>query len=377
MTIKRIVCIALFTVVLFGTFIDGVVAADISNADAIAISKADESISKKDYINAANILQEYLKQYPDTKNELIYKKLGDLYDHYTFDFDRAATIYRSYLSAFPTGQYKGICENSLNLLEENRLDWDALKQYRTIMADIDSRSFNENVEQINNLIKKYQNALVASDAYYWLAQEYFKRTEYKLASTYCDKYLETFPENGKTDSEKSLALMLYSQILQERHQYNKAISALDEVMKMGNPNQYLNYDIRVSSIKTHYKLWIAFVIAIIYILMVILLVFIIRPWKTKGFKISINQFIIQFIIIVLATIGPMLMANHLHHGLLSVFPFLLVSGMAELLIIDLLSPIAGCFNKALYYSICLVLIIAGSFTVIYFTKSSSILWTFL
>jgi len=377
MIVKRMVSIAFIFISVFICFINISFAAQTNNTDTDIISRADESFSKKDYNNAAKILQEYIDQNPVIKNEVIYQKLSDIYDHYTFDFEKAVSVYKKYLSNFPSGQYREAFQKALDTLLMNTSDWDSIGLYRSIMLNIDSRSFSENSLLMNNLIDKYPKSVVIPDVYYWMAQEHYSRTDYNKAASFCESYLETFPVNNKTDSEKSLALMLYSQILQERHQYTKAISALDEVMKMGNPNQYLNYDLKVSSIKTHYKLWITFVIAIIFILIIILLIVFVRPWKEPGFSIRLSDFLIQFLITTLATMGPMLLANHMHHGLLSVFPGLLVSGMAALFLIKLLAPIAQRLNKALYYMICLALIAAVSFSVIYFTKSSSILWTFL
>ncbi|MCX7921096.1 MAG: tetratricopeptide repeat protein [Clostridia bacterium] len=372
--IKKIaVCLGMVILITLAAY-TGIYAEGLKPDEMEVISKSDESFSKKDFSSAANMLAQFLDNNPDTKNESIYYKLGDLYDNYIFDFEKAIEVYKKYLTLFPSGRFRDIFSANLSYLEKNRKDWSVLKEYRHIVFTSEARASSENIEMMEELLVKHTASSIRPDMHNWLAKEYFQNGRYGRSLNNIEKFIETFPDNGKPDAEKSLAYMLYSDASIKNHRYSEAQNALDKVMQMGNPNSYLDYDEKVRYIIKEKSLWMAYIISGVFVFLLAVLIFIFRPWREKNFDLSLSNCWKQLFLMTAVTIGSMVYVNYLNHGLLPVFPAILVAAIAVLVIIRMLSYVAYKIKKPVYFAVSFLLMISGTYISLYVTDSVSIVW---
>lgn len=174
-------------------------AATLAGAEAVnspewgLLNEANECGIKKDYQGVANILEKLLALYPDTRNEDVYFKLGDVYDNNLGDYVKAISIYQKYLQFFPEGRFFDRFKERLVYLEKNKDNWEIIKRYRLIQNTFYTRSEIENVKMMSELLNQNPNLYLKSDIYRWLANECLYLQQPGRALDYMGKYLATFP----------------------------------------------------------------------------------------------------------------------------------------------------------------------------------------
>ena len=177
-------------------------------------------------------------------NETVYRQITHIYDNYLFNFEKALSFYEKYLDQFPEGKFAGTFRERVAYLNERRSEWQALRDFRKIQLEEDNIRIEDSLKEVETILSKSENALIAPEIHIYLANKYFETAQYQKARMHVEKYIFSFDEVSMSSTDKALALKLYSDILIKQHSFGKAIRALDQVMVLGNPGEQFNYAVK-------------------------------------------------------------------------------------------------------------------------------------
>lgn len=356
-------------------------AVSLVNAEAVnspedgLLNAANECSVKKDYQGVVDILEKLLALYPDTRNEDVYYKLGDMYDNNLGHYAKAISIYQKYLQFFPEGRFCDRFKERLVYLEKNKDNWEIIKRYRFIQNTFYTRSEIENVKMMSKLLNQNPSLDLKSDIYRWLASECLYLQHQGQALDYMEKYFATFPGNGKPESEKIKTYPLYSEILTKAHQYRKAIKVLKEYSGE-DPGRIWEYKSRVLLIKKEWRLWTGFSISVLYIALILIIIIAIKPWREKDFQFLKLKLLFKLItILAVFTLIPMLIVSSTGNGVYKTFPTLTISASIALVLTGLLTPVSYRIGRGVYLSISFFLAVAVTYISFYIWDTLFVFWT--
>jgi outer membrane protein assembly factor BamD (BamD/ComL family) len=330
----------------------------------------DDSI-KKDYQKAIDTLNQLLLFYPDTKNEDVYWKIAEIYDSNLHDFAKAVAAYQMYLRLFPDGRFGGSFQERLAYLSKNKPDWDVLKEYKTILDTYYTRKINDNINFMENLLKKYPATSLTPDIYNWLASQYYSCGKTQSALFYIQKYLSTFPANQKSDNEAVTAYKQYSQILILQRKYPAAIVAINQALRY--KISATEYQESVNLIKKEWRIWTGLEICLAYFGLVLLLILLIKPWRELNFYRESMRLMKWLLLLLLFTLGPLLAVSAYGYGIWKAFYGLAVCSGVVLVLIKFLS-VSTKINHRLYVLISFLLAIAGIYLAYYWGDTLSVFY---
>ena len=326
----------------------------------------------KNYQKAVEMLHKLLTLYPRTTNEEVYWKLSQIYDENLYDYQKALEVYHLYLAKFPDGRFYANFRDRAVYLAKNRGGWDAIREYKQITDTSYTRTNEENIKMMREVLKKYPETAATPDMYYWLASQYHQTRDYRQASFYSKKYIGTFPANGKTNDENIIALKQYSTILAARRQYKAAFGALKETLKY-HVNS-LEYSEALKVLRKEQALWIGLWLSIFCItLFLVFLVFANPLSEIKSIfePVRMGKWIL---LLIAGTLLPMFGTFASGYGIWKAFYGLAAMSSVVLVLIKLSSPLARKLNRASYLFICFLLIIAGIYLTFYWADNLSIFY---
>jgi len=318
----------------------------------------------QEYEKVVDVYEKLLTIYPDTRNEAVYRELADVYETRLLLFKNAFDIYERYLKYFPNGRLRKQFETKRDFLKKQEVNWDLLKQYRFIQKTYYDREPAKNLQMMEELLKDNPDTFLSPDIYSWLSWEYHTLGNLKEARYAVEKYIDTFPENGKSVTEEISAYENYVVILTRLHRFAKAFDVLAMVYEK-EPERFTNYGKKVSTVKKERLLWYGVVIAYLYIILVTIISLLLKPWLEKNFNLKLKHLLKGSILIIILTIIPMLIVDHIGYGVFYTFPTLALAGIISMFLINLLSPLSYRYNKRIYIVISILLIVAVVFVSFY------------
>lgn len=330
-------------------------------------NKANQFIVDKNYEQAALVLEELLANNPDLNNETVYRQLTHIYDNYLFNFEKALSYYEMYLVQFPEGKFASTFRERVAYLNERRSEWQALRDFRKIQLEEDNIRIKESLKEVETILSKSENALVASEMHIYLANKYFETTQYQKARKHAEKYINSFDKVSMSSTDKALALKLYSDILIKQHRFGKAIRALDEVMVLGNPGENFNYAVKKNNIINQRNMWYGFMLSLLYFISLVMLLILIKFWQHFNLQSYARQLVAPFLLLALISLGPVLYLIITEERVVGLRFFFGLLGLSilSLMIIRLLAPLSLKTGRLVYVLISCLHMAAASFMTYY------------
>ncbi|KRF42306.1 tetratricopeptide repeat protein [Paenibacillus sp. Soil787] len=329
--------------------------------------KANQFFVDKNYEQAALVLEELLAKNPDLNNETVYKQLTHIYDNYLFNFEKALSFYEMYLVHFPEGKFASTFRERVAYLNERRSEWQALRDFRKIQLEEDDMRIKESLKDVETILSKNENAIIAPEMHIYLANKYFETTQYQNARMHAKKYINSFDKVSMSSTDKALALKLYSNILIKQHSYGKAIRAIDQVMVLGNPGEHFNYAERKTNIINQRNMWYGFMLSLLYFISVVILLIPIKFWQHFNLRNYARQLIAPLLLLALTSLGPVLYLIITEEQIVDLRFFFVLLGLSilSLMIIRLLAPMSLKTGRLVYVLISCLHMVAASFMTYY------------
>lgn len=330
-------------------------------------NKANQFIVDKNYEQAALVLEELLANNPDLNNETVYRQLTHIYDNYLFNFEKALSFYEMYLGQFPEGKFSSTFRERVAYLNERRSEWQVLRDFRKIQLEEDNIRIKESLKEVETILSKSENALVASEMHIYLANKYFETTQYQKASMHAEKYINSFDKDSMSSTDKALALKLYSDILIKQHRFGKAIRALDQVMVLGNPGENFNYAVKKNNIINERNMWYGFMLSLLYFISLVMVLILIKFWQHFNLQNYARQLVAPFLLLALISLGPVLYLIITEEQVVDLRFFFGLLGISilSLIIIRLLAPLSLKTGRLVYVLISCLHMAAASFMTYY------------
>jgi tetratricopeptide (TPR) repeat protein len=330
-------------------------------------NKANQFIVDKNYEQAAFVLEELLAKNPDLNNETVYRQITHIYDNYLFNFEKALSFYEKYLDQFPEGKFAGTFRERVAYLNERRSEWQALRDFRKIQLEEDNIRIEDSLKEVEAILSKSENALIAPEIHIYLANKYFETAQYQKARMHVEKYIFSFDEVSMSSIDKALALELYSDILIKQHSFGKAIRTLDQVMMLGNPGEQFNYAVKKNSIINQRNMWYGFMLSLLYFISVVILLIPIKFWQYFKLQHYARQLVAPLLLFALVSLGPILILIITGEQEVDLRFFFILLGLAilSLMIIRLLAPLSLKTGRWVYILISCLHMSAASFITYY------------
>ncbi|MGM0882291.1 MAG: tetratricopeptide repeat protein [Bacillota bacterium] len=328
-------------------------------------NKANQFFVDKNYEQAALVLEELLAKNPELNNETVYRQLTHIYDNYLFNFEKALSFYEMYLVQFPEGKFSSIFRERVAYLNERRSEWQALRDFRKIQLEEDNIRIKESLKEVETIVSKNENGLIAPEMHIYLTNKYFETTQYQKARMHAEKYINSFDKVSMSSTYKAQALNLYSDILIKQHSFGKAIRALDQVMVLGNPEESFNYAVKKNNIINQRNMWYGFVLSLLYFISVVILLIPIKFWQHFNLQNYSRQIVAPLLLLALISLGPVLILiiTGEQEADLRFFFSLLGLSILSLMIIRLLAPLSLKTGRLVYILIsCLHMAVASFMT---------------
>lgn len=330
-------------------------------------NKANQFFVDKNYETAATVLEELLAKNPDLNNETVYRQLTLIYDNYLFNFEKALSFYEMYLVQFPEGKFASTFRERVAYLNERRSEWQALRDFRKIQLEEDNIRMKESLKEVETILSRSENPLIAPEMHIYLANKYFETTQYQKARKHAEKYINSFNKFNTSSTDKALALNLYSDILIKQHSFGKAIKALDQVMVLGNPGENYNYAVKKNNIINQRNMWYGFMLSLLYFISMVILLIPIKFWKHFNLQNYARQLVVPLLLLALISLGPVLILIITGEQEVDLRFFLSLLGLSilSLMIIRLLAPLSLKTGRLVYVLISCLQMAAASFMTYY------------
>lgn len=266
------------------------IAEDLSEKDLF--EKVNVHLAKNETQRAISLLEDFLNKSPDTKNESIYIRLGNIYDDDLNDFEKALEIYSRYLKAFPEGNYKNFCQKRVDYFEDHRSEWEAIRQYRCYIQESCENEADLNIKNYENFIKTFPDTSVTIDVYYRLTEEYMNNNEPESAVKYIEMYIDNFRDIVDLIKKKEKVFLLYADILNELNMPFKALSVLDKAVELSSTLKnegadYIDlslYNTRIKEIKKKIRVRRFYIFGLSFAFIALLFILVIYLKRKMGYK---------------------------------------------------------------------------------------------
>ncbi|MFC5648021.1 hypothetical protein ACFPYJ_02590 [Paenibacillus solisilvae] len=165
-----------------------------------------------------------------------------------------------------------------------------------------------------------------------------------------EKYIKNFDKASMSNTDKALALQLYSDILVKQHRFEKAIRALDQAMELGNPRENFNYALKKSHIINQRNMLYGFMFCLLYFIAVVLLLIPIKFWRQFNLQKYAGRLATPLLLLALISLGPVLILNIIEEPEVDLRFFFGQLGLSilSLMIIKLLAPLSLKTGRLVY-----------------------------
>lgn len=339
------------------------------------LTKVYELSIKSDYNGAVEELKRILELYPDTKNEDVYFKLCDMYNEYLFDYPKAVETYKIYLEKFPNGRFYGTYSSKLEYLEKNKSEWPVLKGFNEINKLVTEKNdIKTAIKMMENLIEKYPDTSLRFQIYSWMADQNTALKRFSAAASYMEKYYSQLPKDRELTAEEQVAIIKYAGTLTSANRYIQAMKILDTYPQKSHLDN-VQYEASLSFIKKEYRIWLGFIASAIYVVIMIVLILFMKPWKIKITKSQIIVFVVSVLTIIISVMIAKFYIEYTNNGVQSIYPTMGLCGIAALILVRLLAPLINKFNKPVYFVLCFLTVLACLYFSFYFWDRLWIFWT--
>lgn len=338
-----------------------------------SLGTANDLCLRGEYQAAASLLERLVLR---SAHEEVYIKLAEIYDSNLHDYARASAIYRRYLAVFSEGRCYSKFAGRLTYLETNKQDWAVIAEYKILLNTYYKRSPAENIRRMRALLDEHPGTSLVPDINYWLATEYQQSNQLGLAREYIQKYIATFPANGKSVTDKIEAYQAYAAILARCRQYRQAIAVLEGSLVDRRIDRTAHFK-AIQTIGKEWRLWIGFELSLACLVLglglALALAIAIRPWKSGARE---RRWPLPAAILALATatIGPMKIVEYTGRGTYRAFSTLLVLESVVLVLVRLLAPLARIAGRKVYFALALLLAVAGVYVSFYLWDTLSVFY---
>ncbi|QHW31928.1 hypothetical protein GZH47_14620 [Paenibacillus rhizovicinus] len=335
-------------------------------------TKANELFAAKDYEQAAMVMEELLAKNPDLNDQVVYKQLTHIYDDYLFDFDKALTLYQTYLDHFPKGTFSKDFRDRITYLEERRSEWQALRDFRSAQSEEDNISIQQRLAKVEIILSKNEQAAIAPEMHIYLANKYFEAAEYQAASEHVQDYIAGFGKADIANTDQALALRLYADILVKQRHVSKAIRTLNQAIALASPEDRFNYAVKKSELVRHKNMMVGFIGCLIYYLAVVISLFPAKFWKYFNASHYFDRLAKPIFLLALTSLGPILILKFKQEPEVDPRFFLWLLGLSilSILVIKLLAPLSRITGRMVFVSLSGLHMAAALFMAHYLTVYS-------
>ena len=348
-----------------------VVGAAAAQPVATTVSRARVAAAQGDLAGAAAILEKALAAEPGSQP--LYSELSELYDQRGLDYRRAMEIHRQYLARWPAAAFAQLFRERQAYLERHRSAWPLLVAFRRILGTSHQRSSAEATRAVEQLLGRAAGTTLEPELLLWLATEHAAPAPDR-ALGYVDRCLAALPPLPASSSERARAQSLRAQILRGLHRYGEALAALREARAAGDQGAgAAEREIRTEQWARRGLYLATFLFVALFALAVTL-----RPWRQPGFAWKGGRLAAWAAALVVVTLLPMLYLRYLRgFELQSTFLLLAAVGVAGLLGVKLLAPLAARAGRPVYLTLSLLLVCSGLYVAYYLGGTLSVLeWPF-
>ncbi|CAM4426559.1 tetratricopeptide (TPR) repeat protein [Paenibacillus endophyticus] len=334
--------------------------------------KANQFFTDKNYEQAAFVLEELLAKIPDLKSETVYRQLTHFYDDYLFNFEKALFFYKEYLDQFPEGVFASAFQDRVAYLNERHSEWQALQNFRKIQLEAGNNSLKVTLDEVETLLSKNENAVIAPEMHIYLANKYFETIEYQKARKNVEKYLNSFDKADMSSADKARSLQLYSDILVKQHHFGKAIRALDQSIALENPGENFNYTVEKSNIIKLRNMLYGFIFCLLYYIAMVILPIPLKFWRHFNLQNYARQIARPLLLLALVSLGPVLILNIIQKPEVDLRFFYGQLGLSvlSLMVIRVLAPLSLKTSRLVYVLMSCLQMGAASFMPYFMTVYS-------
>jgi hypothetical protein len=327
-----------------------------------SIARASAAASRGEPGAASAILEAALAA--DPGNQQLYRELSDLYDQRALSYPRALVTHEQYLRRFPEGRHAGLFRERQQTLQRHRACWTLLRDYRAVLEGSGRRSPAENMIALEKLLPRAAGTSLEPELCFALASQAYLVDRVR-ALALLDRCLDA-PAGGRaTAGEQAAAHTLRAQILREERRYREALIAQRRAFALVPTS----FEERRAAERTLRRLmwtqWGFYAAALVFAGLLGLGVAR-RPWRRPGFRWQGRQLLGWCLAMLAVTLLPMaylswreLECQPLTFGLLAVL------GIAGLLGLKLLAPLAARIGRPAQLGLSLLLVGAGLYLAYY------------
>lgn len=327
-----------------------------ARAETAPLDEARAAVARGDLATAAAGLEAALAATPDDQS--LYRELSEIYDQKALAFDKALDLHRRYLERFPSGALAGIFSERQAVIERHRQVWPLLARYRQVLNTRDERDAEANLRAMEALLGEASGTSLAPDLLFWLAKELagpgpLRHRERALA--YADRYLASFPQNGRPAAEKAHGLVVRVGLLRAKGDVVAALASVRELEAI-EPSEWQALKRALVT-----EVWTARAFqgcaAIFGLLCLAGLA--LRPWRRPGFLWQGKRLAVLAAGVLLVTLGPIAAPMEEDPGPRNTLLAMAGLGVSGLMALKLLSPLAGRIGRPAFLVLAVLLAASG------------------
>jgi tetratricopeptide (TPR) repeat protein len=334
--------------------------------------KADTALSQNDWRGAVPLLEALITKYPESKNEQPFWDVTKLCDAYGLDHEKAITYYRLYSQRFPGGRFTARFRERLAYLEAHRQDWDALKQLAAIQAEYHKKPPAESLAAAEKLASTPLSPSASAEVSSWLASQLFKIGDLGKARTYAERYVATFPANGKGRQAHAQALQLCSKIAAKQGDYGAAIQRIEQVEAV-EPASMARLRDELRDLRFHRRSQWALYACAGYIALVVAGIAASRPWRRRWLGIRPVLTAILCGSVVLLSVVPGAVLSLRGERIPQTFWWLAVAGCASVVLLQVARSALARTGRVLWAVLGMIFVVAMVYSAIYMTDTAKVL----
>ena len=325
--------------------------------------------ARGEHRQAAVVLERLL---PYTRDEEVFRTLGEIYEANLHDYRLASGLYRRYLALFPEGRYTVDFRNRLTYLTEHRGEWKAIARYRTILDTYHMRTRAGNLALMEGLLQEYPDISLTPEMHSWLAWEYHQYGQSRPALAHIKRYIAAFPAGGQSRFDLLGAYQTWSSILAAAHRYGEAGQVLRKALDHGLEPAL--YETRVAYLRKERRLWIGLLVSMACLVLALAGVAFTRPWRNRDLLRDWPRVALMSAFVWGGVLLPYWIVLWRGYGGYKSFFTLGAIAELDLILIKLLSPLARRIGRPAYLAAAVILTAAGVYLAYYTGDNLSVFY---